>query len=133
MISRDSVEKVIGKTFADKLDTVVFVLGKEEFTHRQMVEDIGCANFIAAARLSKVLKRLKIETPAQLYKTDPFSLARAKGIGETALFVAMCILDKHRYDVMKWWEYKQEDNVVKFSTFKHHALRRASRRKQDVA
>lgn len=133
MIVRKKVEQVIGKGFADHLDTAIFKVGDWQYTRRQMVETLGCANFIAAARLSKVFRKLKIESAAQLNKMDPFSLVRTKGIGQACLFVAMSILDAGGYDVMKWWDYDQKDNVVKFSTFKHHAIRRASKRKQDVA
>lgn len=114
MIQRDKVETVIGKGFADKLDEEIFKVGEWFYTRREMVEDLGCANFIAAVRLAKVLKRLNIKTAAQLHRIDPLSLARAKGIGETAIFVAMCILDASGYDVLKWWSYK--DNKAKVSS-----------------
>lgn len=133
MIARKKVETVIGKEFADKLDEVVFDVGSltMRYSRRQMVEKLGCANFIAAARLQKVLRKLNVDTTLQLFKLDPFSLARSKGIGETSLFVAMCILESDGFNSIDWWQYK--GNAVKFSTFKHHAMRRARRRKQEVA
>jgi hypothetical protein len=134
MLDRKVVEKTIGKTFADRLDESILNVSRDlSFTRREMVELLGCANFVAAARLEKVLKRLKIHTPAQLHKTDPFSLLRSRGIGETSMFVAMCILEANEFDVEKWWGWKQGDNVVKFSTFKHHAAARARKHKQEVA
>lgn len=132
MLKREKIEKIIGKGFADSIDAPIFQVHDWRYTRRQMVEVLGCANFIAAARLCKVLKRLKIESAAQLNRLDPYSLARTKGIGASSIFVAMCILDAAGYDVMKWWDYKQ-DNVVKFSTFKHKAMVRASKRKQEIA
>jgi hypothetical protein len=132
MLSRDKVETVIGKGFADRLDEEVFKVTTNFFyTRREMVENLGCANFIAAARLAKVLKKLEIGTPAQLFKLDPLSLARSKGIGEAALFVAMCILDANKYDVIKWWGFTGA--TAKFSTYKHHAVSRARKHKQEVA
>jgi hypothetical protein len=131
MLAREKVEKVIGKTFADRLDELVFDVGIMQYSRRQMVEELGCANFVAAARLQKVLRRLGIKNGKQLYNLDPFSLARSKGIGEASLFVAMCILDSGDLDVIKWWQYKGND--VKFSSFKRHAISRASKRKQEVA
>jgi hypothetical protein len=131
MITRTKIETVIGKGFADSLDAPIFQVNEWRYTRRQMVELLDCANFIAAARLAKVLKRLKIESAAQLNKMDPYSLARTRGIGNACIFVAMCILDAGGYDVLKWWNYK--DNVVKFQTFKHKAIQRASRRKHEVA
>lgn len=131
MIARETVEKVIGKGFADRLDELVFMSGDMGYTRREMVEEIGCANFIAAARLGKVLRRLQVNTPKELYKLDPFSLARSKGIGEAALFVAMCILDANKFDVIKWWGFT--GTTAKFSTYKHHAITQSRKRKQEVA
>jgi|GraSoiStandDraft_1057264.scaffolds.fasta_scaffold15007_7 hypothetical protein len=133
MIGHKTIDGVIGKTFADKLDEPLFVTDKMNYSRRQMVTELGCANFVAAVRLAKVLRRLKIHSPAELYKMDPLSLARSKGIGQSCLFVAMCIIDAHGYSIIKWWVHNKKDNVVKFSTFKHKALRRAAKRKQEVA
>lgn len=130
MIARTKVEKIIGKGFADKLDELIVESGKLVYTRRQMVEQLGCANFVAAAKLSKILRRLDISTPAQLNNMDPFSLARVKGIGESCLFVALCILEANEYDVEDWWQYK--DNNVKFSSFKHNATKRARSKKHEV-
>ena len=127
MITQLKVEKVIGKTFADKLDEVVFSLHRD-YSRRDMVEQVGCANFVAAAKLAKVLKRLQINTAGRLYRLDPASLARSKGIGEACIFVAMCILDYEGYDVMKWWG----TDSAKFSTVKKTTLRKARKHKQDV-
>lgn len=132
MIAREKIEKVIGKGFADRIDEEIFTVTTEWFyTRREMVEELACANFIAAVRLAKVLKRLGVNNPKGLYKLDPFSLARAKGIGEAALFVAMCILDANSFDVIKWWGFT--GTTAKFSTYKHHAITQSRRRKQEVA
>ena len=128
MIIRTKVEKVISKGYADKLDSSIFVVGDWIYTRRQMVDDLACANFIASVKLAKVLKRLGINSPAQLFKLDPASLARTRGIGEACIFVAMCILDAYDYDVMKWWGIKE-----KFNTVKHHTLTKARKYKQEVA
>lgn len=130
MLARTKVETIIGKGFADKLDELIIESGKLVYTRRQMVEQLGCANFIAAAKLSKILRRLSITTPAQLNNMDPFSLARVKGIGESCLFVALCILEANEYDVEEWWQYK--DNSVKFSSFKSHAIASSRKRKHEV-
>lgn len=132
MLTRDVVETTIGKTFADKLDEVVLDVSPQlSFTRRSMVEDLGCANFVAAVTLQKVLRKFGITTPSQLFKTDPFSIVRVKGVGETTMFVAMCILDAAQYNVKDWWGWK-ETNELKFSSFKHNATRRASKAKHDV-
>lgn len=132
MLTKETVANTIGKNFADKLDeTILFVSRDISYTRRQMIDDLGCANFQAAYRLQRVLKRLEIYTPAKLFRTDPMSLARAKGIGEAAIFVAMCILDFEKYDVAEWWGWNKT-NTVKFSTLKSKAIKKASKRKHEV-
>ena|SRR5215475_5697333 len=127
MLNRETIETTIGKSFADRLEEVIIDAGpKLVITRRTLVEELGCANFVAAARLNKALKKLSIETPAQLFRTDPFSIARLKGVGESTIYVAMCILDAAQYSVTEWWGWK-ETNKVKFSTFKHNAIHRASK------
>jgi hypothetical protein len=115
MITRTKVEKIVGKTFADELDKPVFKAYNWEITKRRMVDDIGCGNFIAAARLSKVLRRLKVSTPSQLFKLDPASLARVRGIGESSIFVALCILDFAQYNIEEWWDTERKFRTVKIT------------------
>lgn len=136
MILRKTVEKIIGKTYADKLDEPLFVVGTMSYSRRQMVEDLGCANFVAATRLSKVLNKLRVHTSRQLFMIDPASLFRVHGIGESCMFVAMSVIDANGFDVDEWWDRnfeKHGDNVVKFSAYKHQVTRRAKKRKQVVA
>lgn len=128
MINQSIVIGTLGKTFADYLDELIIDLGpKLQYSRRDMVENLGCANFIAAVKLTKVLKKLQVQSPAELHRISPMDLARMKGIGMTCLFVAMCILDTHSYDVPKWWGWKGQ-NDVRFSTLKHRSVRRAKRR-----
>lgn len=131
MLSRVKVEKVIGKTFADSLDEVVFDVGKIQYTRRQLVDEVGCASFGAVSRLERVLNRLQIHTPVQLYRLDPASLARVRGIGGACIFTAMCILESNGYDCLEWWKY-EKDSSVKFATFKHNVMKRARKKNHDV-
>lgn len=128
MIKSTIVNAIIGKGFADKLDEPIFEVGGWIYTRRGMVEELGCANFIAAAKLAKVLRRLKINSSLKLYRLDPGSLARTKGIGESCLFVAMCILDYKGFDLEKWWGTDR----AKFSAVKHQTLKQARKYKQAV-
>jgi len=128
------INKSLGKTFVAGLHDVKLVIGKTEFTHQQMIDLLGCGNFAAAARLTKVLKRLGVTTIPMLRKLDPASLFREKNVGMTTVYVAMCVLDAHQYDVEEWWGWKQQkDNVVKFSTYKHKLLQRTKRREVKTA
>lgn len=93
MISRTKVEKVIGKTYADSLDELIFDIGGIQYTRRELVDEVGCASFGATKRLERVLNRLRVHTPIQLYRLDPSSLARIHGIGSACIFTAMCIIE----------------------------------------
>lgn len=133
MISRRVIEETLSKTFADGLDKLVIDVSNDiSFTKRQMIEDLDCGNFLAGVRLSKALKKLGIRTIKQLFNIDPSSLLRIKGIGETAVYVAMCMLDKRGFNVEVWWGWKQGDNVVKFSAYQRQVKIRARRHKQAV-
>ena len=107
MITRKTVAGTIGKSFADKFDDVVFTLGQHTYTRQRMI-DLKCASFWASGRLTKVLKRLEITTPGQLFKLGPSSLNRIKGVGDACLYVAMCVLDDHGYSVAEWWGWKEK-------------------------
>ena len=133
MLTPKTTTKILGKTFSDHLDELIIDAGPQlQFSRRTMITEVGCANFIAARAVHSLFNRLGITTARQLFHTDPFSLARVRGVGETALFVVACILDAKGHDVEQWWGWK-DTNVVKFSTFKHHATVRARKRKQEVA
>lgn len=127
MLKRESVHATLGKTFADKLDEPVISVSDElNYSRREMVDFIGNANFSAASRLNKALKKLKVTTIKGLYEIDPFSLYRMKGIGDTTVFVVMCILNAHKYNVMEWWNWKDAEQ-------KKAAIARAKKHLQEVA
>lgn len=126
MIKREVIHATLGKGFADRLDEVIISAGEIVYTRREMIDFIGNANFNAAARLNKLLKRLKIKTLGQLAKISPYDLYKVKGCGDTTVYVAMCILDTHKYNVMDWWLWKDDDQKKK-------AIARAKRHLQEVA
>lgn len=124
MLNYTVLHATVGKGMADKQEEICFQLGGNTYSKRIFLEDIGVANWVAIAKLSKVLRRLKITTPEGLFKLDPYSLHRAKGIGDTALFVAMHILHYHGYKPMEWWGDEKIERLKK--------LRRAEKHKQEV-
>jgi hypothetical protein len=126
MMDRTKIERVIGKTFADKLEELVIDSGKIQVSRRMMIDEVGCANFAAASRLNKLLNRLGVGTISQLFKLDPASLARTKGIGESSIFVAMCLLDCHDVDVLEWWS----TDAKKFATVKRTVMKKSKKNKQ---
>jgi hypothetical protein len=110
--------KRLPKAFVDHLEReCVLQLGKHyKFSRALMIEKLKCGNFIAAKRLTKALKKLRIRSPHELYALDPDSLWRMKGVGITQVFVAMCVLEAFDFDVSKWmgWSVpaKQEKHEV---------------------
>lgn len=124
MLNYTILHATVGKGLADKQEEICFQLGNNQYTKRIFLEEIGVANWVAIAKLSKVLRRLKITTPEALFKFDPYSLYRAKGIGDTALMVAMHILHYHGFKPMEWWGDEKIERLKK--------LRRAEKHKQEV-
>lgn len=118
MLSRTAVETCLSKSFADTLDDAFVTLLGVSMSRRDVVDTLQLANMIAVKRLEKTLARIKVLSPQQLAETDPMSLYRLKGVGETQVFVAMSLLDSHGFDPVSWWDA--------FDT-KHRAKRRAKR------
>lgn len=81
-------------------EEVYVTLAGTELTLRDLM-DMKCPNFIAARRLEKTLKYLKIKTLAELHRFDPFSLFNTRGVGITQIYVAMCVVNL-KYNGLKW-------------------------------
>lgn len=130
MLTIKKVSDTLGKTFADNLNEKILDSGSIQFTRHEIVNLLGCANLIAASKLNKVLRRLHIDSHKELWKLGPFALARLQSVGMATMYVAMCVLDYHKYDVIEWWSY--DENELKFSSFKYKAMRRAKKRQETV-
>ena len=101
-----AIRKRLSTGFVDRWEQdPVLEIGDVYFTRLEMVETLGCGNFNAATRFTKLLRKLKIFSIAQLNKLDPFSLHNTKGVGDAQLMVAMKLLEYGGYDVDHWWEY----------------------------
>lgn len=129
MLDSRVVSKLIGKDVVNRLSELVIDCGELQITKNDLVQTYGSGNWRAARNVNRALRRLGLKTPKAIYRVDPFSFARLSRFGSDSFFVLMCILDHHGYSVTKWWGWK-EDNVLKFSTFRHRAITRASKHKQ---
>lgn len=90
----------------EKINTHTYVtLCGYDLTLRDLLE-MHCPNFVAAKRLHKALRKLQIDSPAKLYKLDPYSLYNMRGVGVSQLFVAECVLWKLHgiKNPSKWYE-----------------------------
>jgi hypothetical protein len=114
--------------FLANLTAPVLQLGRNEITRQRLIEDYQVGNMNAAAMLSKTLKRLRVGTIEQLAKIDPGDLYRVHGCGHTQVYVAMCLLDHHGYDIGKWWGW----DVRGGSVLKHAREQKRKRGAQDT-
>ena len=113
--------------FAVNLVVKCIDLPNGPWSRLSLVEDLGIGNFTAAMRLSRTLKKLNIRTASQLFRTDPCSLARIRGVGMAQLFVAMAILDHAGISVAEWWGWDGDRPVRTFTTYKHNLVYRTKK------
>lgn len=92
-------------------DEIFSVSEELRFTRQYAITQLQCANWIAIGKLAKLLKRLKIKTARQLFAYGPERLINTENIGHTTLYVAMCLLDHHGYDVADWWGWTDREET----------------------
>lgn len=106
------INTTIGKTFADHLSRPVLTIGDIEVSAHALVNEVGCANLVAAQGLSATLKRIRCRSIKELANLDPMSLYRVQGCGHTQVYVAMCLLEHHGVDPSKWWGWETKGSSV---------------------
>jgi len=121
----DIAGAVFGSTLRNYLQETLFELDGVAITRDDLVSRFGVGHFIAARKLGDAMRRLKIKTTRDLYRIDPLSLIRNRGIGERTLFVAMCILDEAGQSPIEWWNQNFD---TKFATASHAARAKKIRR-----
>lgn len=128
-MKHDKIEhRLCGQGLRDTLNEPILRIGAEQLSRSDLVNVYGVGNFTAAIRLNHVLGSLGYPTASQLAKIDPQSIARRTGVGETQLYLLSCVLEVKGVDVFAWWRWDREGREVRFSTHKHHAVRRAKKR-----
>ena len=112
------------RRLAEKYETeLIFDVSKElQFTRDEAITKYQLANFKAIKNLEIQLKALNVKTVRRLFELDPASLLRTDGIGTVTLWVAMCILDKHGYNVAEWWGWLKGDKVREAKRHAHPAV-----------
>lgn len=111
------------KAFQAKNTEVLIEIGRNKFTCNDMME-WGCRNFTAARLLSKALKPLAPKSVKELVVSRRFTVDdffALDGVGEGAMWVFMCSIDKCGIDVDAWL-----NTTLKISTL-HEQGRRARR------
>jgi tRNA(Ile2) C34 agmatinyltransferase TiaS len=106
---KENIRRHVPAAMAEHLEKdVVLTLGSNSWSRLSMADDLGCVNFLAAARLTKTLRRLKITTANKLYNLGPWGLYNTKGVGDAQLLVAMHLLDTFGLSVNKWWKASKD-------------------------
>jgi hypothetical protein len=123
-------EALLGKTFLDKQQEGILVIGRDVWTRQQIVDHLHCGNFVAAQNLTKVAKKLQVDSLEQL--TQRFTiedLFAQSGFGITTMFVLMCAQEAKHKDPLQWVD-RQPDKIVTLATEKQRVLKKQALKKQ---
>jgi len=120
--------EVLGLSTVTKLKSrhsaAVLVIGGDKFT-RPELSKVGCFNFLAAARLSELLKELEVKSTRDLFQNfGPQHLA-LPGLGSICLATVGAAFEVKQIGTLKDYvarHFKKGDQVVTFSTMKIHIL-----------
>ena len=95
MLQLSKLRPRLGKTFIDRLTSdVILAIGNHKFTRSDLVRECHVGHFGAARHLGNVLRDdLSITRPEQLASLAPEDLAAIRGVGETTVYVLLCIQD----------------------------------------
>jgi hypothetical protein len=130
-------ERLLGKTFVERQQETVLVIGRDMWTRQEMVDDLRCGNFVAAQNLSKICKKLQVESLQQLTaRCTVEDLFSETGFGVTTMYVLMCAQESRQQNPITWVD-KKPDNIVTLTTYKNRAIKHAeeaktARRKEAV-
>ena len=97
MLQLAKLKPRLGKTFIDRLTSdIILKVGNSQYSRDDLVRECKVGNFGAARRLGRVLEDLGIESANDLARLSPEDLAAVKGVGETTVFVLLCVQDHMR-------------------------------------
>jgi hypothetical protein len=93
--------------FSKSFDTwwrrdTILKIGPKVFTRERAVRELGISSFRAASNLQRAIDELNIGDIRKLAKTTPHDLLAVDGVGERAVFVAMCAIDANGGDGARW-------------------------------
>jgi len=116
-------ERLLGKTFLDKQNEGVLVIGKDVWTRQEMVELLKCGNFVAAQNLTKIAAKLNVDSLKQLSaRFSMEDLFAESHFGITTMYVLMCALEAAQRNPLEW-VHRKPDEIVTLSTEKHRVLK----------
>mgnify|MGYP001604634186 CR=1 FL=1 len=124
-------QKFLGASFVNKQNEIVLRVGSRQWTRMQLVQQVGVGNLAAAAKLSTVLRKTKVDSIEKLYAVDPRDFALIPKLGETTVFVAMAVLQAEGFNVDRWIAQitSEKKKVVTFRCLKLQQKRGPRRRR----
>lgn len=120
MILPEDHRNFLGSAFVNRQNEVVLKIGNREWTRHQLVQVIGVGNWAAAAKLTSVLRKIKVTTLEQLYAVDPRDFALIPKLGETTIYVAIAVLKAEGFNTETWVKQVvgERKKLVTFRTLK---------------
>jgi hypothetical protein len=119
---------LLGKTFLDRQAEGILVIGRDVWTRQEIVDDLHCGNFVAAQNLTKIARKLQVESLDQLVSRFTLEdLFLENGCGVTTVYVLLCAQEARKKDPLKWVD-RTPDDMVTLSTEKLRA-----RKQQETA
>jgi hypothetical protein len=115
--------RLLGKHLIDLQEEEILVIGKDSWSRQEIVDLLHCGNFVAAQNLSKLAKKLDVESLEQLLSRFTMEdLLAETGVGVVTIFVLMCAMDSRKKDPMKYVNRKPAD-IVTLSSEKRRAVK----------
>jgi hypothetical protein len=103
MRNPESYRKQLGSSFVKRLvGETIITIGNQSWSRDRLVRYAKCGNFAAAKRLQHALEAAKVETTKELQTLDPLVLAQQKGVGETTIYVLLCVQAELHQQQLSW-------------------------------
>jgi hypothetical protein len=123
---------LLGKTFRAKQTEQILVIGKDTWSRQEIVDQLHCGNFIAAANLTRIAHHLNVNSLTDL--TARFTiedLFKERGCGITTVYVLLCAQEAQDRDPLRWVDRKP-DEIVTLSTEQHRARKQQEQARKDA-
>jgi hypothetical protein len=123
---------LLGKTFRDKQDEHILVIGKDQWSRQEIVDELHCGNFVAAANLTKIARKLDVASLEQLISRFTLEdLFQERGCGITTVYVLLCAQEAANKDPLKWVD-REPDDLVTLTTEQHRARKRQEQTRKEA-
>lgn len=121
---------LLGKSFRDKQNENILIIGRDAWSRQEIVDHLHCGNFVAAQNLTRIARKLNVESLDQLVSRFTLEdLFQETGVGITTVFVLMCAQEAKQKDPLTWVDRKPEE-LVTLSTEQHRARKRQHEARQ---